>query len=322
MENKTLLSIIITAYNEEKYLSTCVDSIINSLGDDFPETELIISNNNSTDRTLEIANSYAKKYQNIFVYTSTKQGPSVARNTGLENATGEYVTFIDGDDYVDSNIKEVYASIKKNPTIDIFQYSYIIHKAGKILTPELCPSDCTNKELQKTEFLNNLSLNAAFSSSSSRAVKLKIIQELELRYDERFMQMEDMEFSVRLINSSNTFMFLTTPYYHYEIRTSASLTAKISLKRMLQGLSAAATSIDYLKKNTTYSKCPKLFKFVSLLSYSLIRRTKDLSKEEQNAFIRELKINKQVLDYPHFLSTKLFYAFYKIFGLKLALKFV
>ena len=320
--DEKLLSILITAFNEEKYLNRCVDSIINALGDSFNKVEIIISNNNSTDKTLEIAEEYCKQYSNIFVYTSTKQGPSVARNFGIQYSNCKYITFIDGDDYVDGNLLEVLNTLEKYEDVDIFQLTCHIHKNGETLIPKLCEDEQYNKKISQQEFLDNLKLDAGFSSSSGRIINKNLIVSNNLQYDERFMQMEDMEFGVRLWVRAKTFVFLDKPYYHYETRHENSLTNKISLKRMLQGVGASATAISYLLSREDCKRYKKLFQFVSLLSYSLIRRYKELTKEEKQIFLKELKKNKIILNYPYYFSTKLFYIVYKVFGLKVALKFV
>ena len=121
-----LMSLIVTAHNEEKYLARCLNSLIDALKGKENLYEIIISNNNSTDRTLEIATDFCNKYENIQVINSTKKGPSVARNVGLSVAKGDFITFIDGDDYVDGNLLKTFEMVEKNQQVDVFQFSYYI----------------------------------------------------------------------------------------------------------------------------------------------------------------------------------------------------
>ena len=98
------VSIIVPVYNEEKYLSTCLESLVKQTLDDI---EIITIDDNSTDNSLNILLDYAWKYPNIKVYHNEKNiGQGASRNRGLSLATGEYIGFADSDDYVRSTMYE------------------------------------------------------------------------------------------------------------------------------------------------------------------------------------------------------------------------
>lgn len=99
------VSIIIPVYNCEKYLSDCLDSCINQdlSADDY---EILCVNDGSTDASLEILNRYADKYSQIKVFSQQNKGVSAARNVGLDNAKGDYIMFVDGDDLIRANCLE------------------------------------------------------------------------------------------------------------------------------------------------------------------------------------------------------------------------
>lgn len=94
------ISVIVPVYNAEKYLNQCIQSIQNQSYTDF---ELILVNDGSTDASGDICESYVKTDQRIKLFTKINGGVSSARNLGLDNATGEWVTFIDSDDWVDKD---------------------------------------------------------------------------------------------------------------------------------------------------------------------------------------------------------------------------
>lgn len=97
-----IISIIVPVYNVEKFLSTCLDSILDQgLNED--EYEIILVNDGSIDESLKICNSYKECHSNISVYSQDNQGVSIARNTGLSKAKGKWVLFVDSDDYVCRN---------------------------------------------------------------------------------------------------------------------------------------------------------------------------------------------------------------------------
>lgn len=93
------LSVIIPVYNVEEYLRECLDSI---LGQDYDDFEVILVDNNSTDKSYEICEEYARKYPEVVrVYRCEAWGAAAARNFGVEKARGEYIWFIDSDDYIE-----------------------------------------------------------------------------------------------------------------------------------------------------------------------------------------------------------------------------
>ena len=97
------LTVVIPVYNVEKYLSKCIESILNQT---LPVDEIILVDDGSKDRSGEIADEYAAKYNNIKVIHQENGGLSAARNTGIDAATKEYIAFVDSDDYIDSVMYE------------------------------------------------------------------------------------------------------------------------------------------------------------------------------------------------------------------------
>ena len=105
--NNPKISVIIPVYNVEDYLEECLDSIINQT---FKDLEIICINDGSQDNSLNILEEYAEKDNRIKIITTKNQGLSAARNRGLENITGDYVYFIDSDDYLElTAFEELYA---------------------------------------------------------------------------------------------------------------------------------------------------------------------------------------------------------------------
>ena len=94
------ISIIIPIFNAEPFLAKCLDSLINQ---PYSALQIILVNDGSTDNSLAIAQRYAQQDSRITVFSQTNQGQSAARNLGLQYATGEYISFIDADDYVDAD---------------------------------------------------------------------------------------------------------------------------------------------------------------------------------------------------------------------------
>ena len=116
-----ILSIIVPAYNIEKYLKRCLDSIINQSYKNF---ECLIIDDGSTDRTGVICDEYAKKDRRIFVIHQENGGLSVARNNAIKKACGKYISFIDGDDYIMETYCEKLITLLENNRADIAKCDY------------------------------------------------------------------------------------------------------------------------------------------------------------------------------------------------------
>lgn len=135
LENLKLLSVIIPAYNAEKYLAKCVDSVAEQ---SYKNIEIVIVNNGSSDSTPEICKELKAKYNNrIFkiINLNPNQGINFARRTGVENAGGDYTAFIDSDDYLDLEAYETAIKVLEENDCDMVQFGIkLVNLYGKILS--------------------------------------------------------------------------------------------------------------------------------------------------------------------------------------------
>ena len=110
--SEKLVSIIIPVYNAEKYLQKCLDSVISQT---YTNIEILLINDGSNDGSKQICEDYEKQDNRIKLFTCLNSGPAFARNLGLSKATGEYIMFVDSDDYVSHEIVEkLVMAIEKN----------------------------------------------------------------------------------------------------------------------------------------------------------------------------------------------------------------
>lgn len=116
MIKKPLISIIVPIYNVEPYLQKCVDSVLNQT---FQNYELILVDDGSTDNSSKICDEYANKYDYITVIHQNNAGVSAARNTGLDSSKGEYIFFLDSDDWIERNALEKLISLIKKNNLDL-----------------------------------------------------------------------------------------------------------------------------------------------------------------------------------------------------------
>ena len=126
---KTKISVVIPAYNVAGYIEHCLDSILTQTFEDY---QIIVVDDGSTDNTPRIIDEYAKKDQRIQVVHKKNEGVSVARNTGVELAQGEYILFFDGDDFVEPYCMEELYQIAKEKEVDTVIYGYHRYENNKI----------------------------------------------------------------------------------------------------------------------------------------------------------------------------------------------
>lgn len=121
MNEKALLSVIVPMYNVEKYLKTCIDSIEKQT---YSPIEIILVDDGSIDRTLQIAYELSEQFDNIKVFSQENQGQGKARNTGLSHAKGDLIAFIDSDDFIEPNMMADLATHVMSQNLDFAECSY------------------------------------------------------------------------------------------------------------------------------------------------------------------------------------------------------
>lgn len=133
VEERPKISVIVPVYNDDQYLSKCLDSILSQT---FKNIEVIVVNDGSTDNSKEICNNFARKNDKVKVIHQEKLGVSVARNTGLSHAMGEFIGFVDADDYIHKNMYRNLYGACQNTGSDIS-----ICKLGREIDGKLVTSD-------------------------------------------------------------------------------------------------------------------------------------------------------------------------------------
>ncbi len=228
MINMTKISIIIPVYNVEKYLHKCVDSV---LGQTFTDFELILINDGSTDSSGDICDEYAKCDSRVVVIHKKNGGVSTARNTGLDAMKGEYVTFIDSDDYVSPYYLENFFCVGSDlKSLYIRQYAYneaedIIFSEPPRTAPDITIFTDDNFEANfiKYDYMSCCAPWAKlFSSSIIKKYKLLFPIGLNFNEDHYFV----VSYITALIKENGLFAYIDTPQYHYMKRNNGSLSCK------------------------------------------------------------------------------------------------
>ena len=208
------ISIITPVYKAEKYLHKCVDSII---AQSFQDWELLLIDDGSPDNSGKICDEYAEKDSRIKVFHKENGGVSSARNLGLNNVRGAWITFIDSDDWIEKRfIADLFKPIERNITLDFVQGGCVkINNAG-ITTVE---------QKYDTYFGNNpiILLLKIRGLVISKLFKTSIIKSANLYFDENMRIAEDMAFTLDYIqNVKNYYLNPSIGYYYFQHAESAT----------------------------------------------------------------------------------------------------
>lgn len=190
-ETAGLVSIILPAYNAEAYIETCIDSILSQT---YPRWELIIIDDGSTDRTPEICANFVEADARIKLIRQQNRGVSAARNVGLENATGEFVAFVDADDLLPANSLSDRVELIADAELAVCGYTMLDHGAAKRRMPQ-----CSKNAWVGDEIVENLAVPGELGYQGYSVNKLfrrDIIEGNGLRFAEDIAYNEDRLFCV------------------------------------------------------------------------------------------------------------------------------
>ena len=276
------VSIIVPVYGVEKYIDKCLDSLVKQ---SLKEIEVIVVNDGTKDNSQKIIDKYVKKYPDkIKSYIKENGGQGSARNYGLKKATGEYIGYVDSDDFVEKDMyKKLYNKAKEN--------NYDIVVCGNYNVSE----DYQNKNIDT--FINNYNTdleNIFFGKMAvwSKIYKRDILIKNKLEFKEKVWY-EDVAFTLKAIMNSNTFAFIDEPLYDYLIR-EGSIMNNSNVQRNLEILDAFNDILSYIKHNKKEEYFSKIeFLAIDHIYISAIVR---VLKAEGDDKVKRETINK-LIDY-------------------------
>ena len=239
---KEKISIIIPVYNLEQYITKCLDSVIKQT---YTNLEILIIDNNSSDKTLEICQQYALKDSRIKVLNQPIRGASNARNLGLENATGDYIGFVDGDDYIDRNMYQL--MIDK---LTEFDTDFVICNAYIITPKETKIRIHFNHEKVGKVLTGNDIFEYIFSNSGvlwNTLIKRKNIE--NLKFETNIGYGEDQLFLFESLKRIQTAIILDKPLYYYLSSREGSVVFSKANEHSLGFLDVTDKVTDFLLKN-------------------------------------------------------------------------
>ncbi len=236
-----VVSVIIPVYNVEKYLPKCLDSVV---GQTYTNLEIICVNDGSPDNSSAILEDYAKKDSRIKVINQANKGLSGARNTGIESATGEYIVFLDSDDWMDA--EAIKTAIKYSENADTVMWGYVREFSDKSLEKKIFNGD-RNFDEEETrnlhrrlagltgEELRNPENTDALVTAWGKLYTARFIKDNNLQFvDTKVIGTEDLLFNMYYFGFAKRCFFIDKPFNHYRKDNETSLTRSYKSKLFSQ----------------------------------------------------------------------------------------
>lgn len=267
------VSVIVPIYNVEKQLAKCLDSLLNQT---LKDIQIILVNDGSEDSSAEIAKKYVVKDPDRVLYFEKENGGlSDARNYGIPYATGEYIAFLDSDDYVELDTYENMYNLAKKENSDMVECNFIWEYPKKIKI------DIGKKYSGKHEMIEKIRVVAW-----NKLIKRQVIEKSKIQFPKGY-RYEDVEFTYKLIPYLENISFLEEPCIHYIQRQNSI--SNMQNERTKEIFVVLNNVIKYYKELEIYEEYKDELEYVYtryLLCSSLLRMVK----------IKEKKTRKEILN--------------------------
>ncbi len=316
-----ILSIVIPVYNVERYIGRCLASCVQQ---DIPmsDYEIIVVNDGTPDNSMKIVQTYAQSHANIVVFEQENKGLSEARNAGLRLAKGDYVWFVDSDDWIETNCLKALSERIRNNHLDALHISAINVSNGK----QALRFDYSSLDFSVWKGKDVLSRIQFQYPAQFTIYKREFLQSHRLTFYPKIYH-EDMEFTPRAYYFAERVSYYTSPIYFYELGNASSIMHNVSIKRVVDMSLILQRHLRFIEQEVKEKECMPAFGTIigQLLSNSLmvIKHIGDTShKKSYMQFINDHKTDIVTLmrhcTNPYFrfesyilgLSTPLFIYYY------------
>ena len=232
------VSVIVPIYNVEKYLEKCINSLLSQTLEDI---QIILVNDGSKDNSGNIAKEYEKNNKDRVIYVEKENGGlSDTRNYGLKYATGDFIAFLDSDDYIEKNAYEEMYNKAIEENADYVECDFIWEFPNKIRVDKQYPYK--NKK-EMLSFVRVVAWN--------KLIKRQLITDNNLEFP-KGLRYEDVEFTYKLIPFINKFAYVDKPFIHY-VQREGSI-ANVQNERTAEIFTVLDNVIEFYKKNNIYEE--------------------------------------------------------------------
>lgn len=282
------LSIVIPVYNSQKYIKKTLECIVNQ--EDFENMETILVNDGSTDSSLDIIKEFSNKYNNIVCISQENKGVSEARNTGISFAKGEYITFLDSDDYYIENINITFKLLKSKQLL-VYNMKRNNGPNGNLLDFSKVDNIIHVTQDFINEFIfGSLTLVLAYSVVN-KIYETDIIKKHNIRFNNKTKYAEDMLFNLEYMKYISSVYFLDKPIYMYAYNSTSAMN-NISKDALDNYIESYKSLLEYCKYYGLDEKKARDWLFDKLIYVVFNIRSSDLPIRKKKSIIKEISKNK------------------------------
>ena len=304
-----LFSIIIPVYNVEDYLSMCLDSVVNQT---YCDIEIIVVNDGSTDASLSIIQEYQKKDKRIKIINQTNQGLSAARNTGIKNASGEYVWFVDSDDYIDIDACKKIADKIKFKCYDVLLLGrYRVCGNYKLYDRVSWGEEEINNG--KQYLLESVAHNIFTASACNKIIKTNLLKQYAIWLEDGILY-EDLYFVFKCLFHAQSVTGLEQPSYFYRQDRQSSIVNTIK-ERDKDILKTIVFIENYIRQNDAEQFLNEYY--FKVLIYSWVANGVCFKYPSRKPFSKNAnKIVREIINDERFNKYVRYFAYSKDAGFK------
>lgn len=238
------VTVIIPVYNAEKYLDECIQSVLNQSFKDF---ELLLINDGSTDDSGIICDAYRASDSRVKVFHKKNGGVSSARNLGIENAVGEWITFIDADDYIPENY---FKALESETLADLILQGLTYVEKGLVVKHTSYHSE----ELVLEKFMLKYSVYPYFSSSCSKLYRHEILRQHKIFFNERLTFGEDTLFNLLYLQHCKLIATSDLSAYCYRVSSTGLTNSVYNFQHDLQLYKSFSEQLVRYKNKSFFDK--------------------------------------------------------------------
>ena len=293
------VSVIVPIYNAERYLKKCIDSILNQ---SLKEIEVILINDGSTDGSIKIIEEYSKNDSRVVILNLKNGGPGKARNEGIKIAKGEYLSFVDSDDYIEREFLEKLYKTATHNKVQMVMTNYkdinMFDGVKSIINHTLECGIVYNEERIKNEIISTFTKvgNYGFFNLCNKLYLREYILSLGFLIDETRDHGEDWLFNIKVFLNLNSFIALNEPLYNYIHSNGNSLMTKYRENQFELYLDGRMKILSLLPNDIIdYNSLNK--NFIYEFSSYIIKTYRNVSdKSKRNELLNRVVNEKQVIE--------------------------
>ncbi|MFP3123365.1 glycosyltransferase [Ectobacillus funiculus] len=293
------VSVIIPVYNAERYITQCIESLLSQT---LLECEFIFVNDGSKDNSRQIIENYTKLDDRVKLINQKNQGVSIARNVGLLSAIGEYVGFVDADDYIERDMYEILYNSAKQSDCDIVVSNFESEIEGHtVITKYPFPVDTVLKrDYIEEEILPYFLKTDDLNTACNKIYRNKVIKENNVKFPDKVALGEDGMFNMRFFSNATIMKYIDYTGYHYR-EVVGSATRNISEKDYFsRALEVYNLELPEIYSGRTDKEKVRQLKSIKLLNsvisyiHIYFMPSKDVSFNKRYKYVKNMIGNKHI----------------------------